>query len=105
MGTTTDDDGLLAVVAHSLLGSISVVIGAVETVRDHWDDLDEATRTHLLSRASVQAEHVSNSLKDLLRGQPEEVLDALDALDALRRSREDGADGRGGPVTGPRTTP
>lgn len=77
-----EDDGLLAVVAHSLLGSISVVVGAVETLDAHWDDLDDSTRSELLQHASVQARYVSESLKDLLRGLPEEVIDALDALRA-----------------------
>jgi K+-sensing histidine kinase KdpD len=74
------DDGLLAVVAHALLGSISVVTGVIDILDERWDELTEATRKELLARAGVQAEHISNSLKDLLRGLPEEVIDALDAL-------------------------
>ena len=74
------DDGLLAVVAHALLGSISVVLGAVETLESHWADLDDKTRNELLEHAAVQARYVSESLKDLLRGLPEEVIEALDAL-------------------------
>ena len=89
--TTTDDDGLLAVVAHALLGSITVVVGAIDLLRDHWDELDAATRHDLLGRAGVQADHISNSLRDLLRGLPPEVIDALDELAPLRREDEGGA--------------
>ena len=76
-----DDDALLAVVAHSLLGSMSVVVGAVETVEQHWDRLGEDTRTQLLKDASVQARYVSDVLRDLLRGLPPEVIAVLDSLE------------------------
>jgi hypothetical protein len=76
-----DDDALLAVVAHSLLGSMSVVVGAVETVDQHWDRLGEDTRRQLLKDASVQARYVSDVLRDLLRGLPPEVIAVLDSLE------------------------
>ena len=76
-----DDDALLAVVAHSLLGSMSVVVGAVETVQQHWDRLGEDTRQQLLHDAGVQARYVSDVLRDLLRGLPPEVIAVLDGLE------------------------
>ena len=91
MGATgeSDDDALLAVVAHSLLGSMSVVVGALETVQQHWDRLPEETRSQLLGDASIQARYVSDVLRDLLRGLPPEVIAALDDL-----QRREGSGGR-----------
>ena len=83
------DDALMAVVAHSLLGSMSVVVGAVETVEQHWERLGEDTRRQLLVDAGIQARYVSEVLRDLLRGLPPEVIAALDDL-----QRRDGLDRR-----------
>ena len=83
------DDALLAVVAHSLLGSMSVVVGAVETVEQHWERLGDDTRRQLLVDAGIQARYVSEVLRDLLRGLPPEVIAALDDL-----QRRDGSQRR-----------
>jgi K+-sensing histidine kinase KdpD len=74
-----DQDALLAVIAHSLLGSLSVCSGAVKTLRDH-PDLSAHQRDELLRMAVEQADHMAEVLKDLMRGAPPEILEALDLL-------------------------
>jgi signal transduction histidine kinase len=69
----------MAVIAHALLNSLSVISGSTELLLEH-DDLPPATRTDLLERIHNQAIHVSGVLQDLVRGLPVGVQDALQAL-------------------------
>ena len=84
------DDDLLAVVAHSLLNSMSVTSGNAETLMEHWERIDEATRREFLERIVTQANHVVGVLTDLVRsGRPELV----EALELLQRVDDDRAGG------------
>ena len=80
MGLVLDDD-LLAVVAHSLLNSLSVVSGSAETLAERWPVLDAADRDLLLDRILVQSEHIAAVLSDLVRSGRPEVADALHQLE------------------------
>jgi hypothetical protein len=70
-------DATLAVVAHSLLGSMTVIIGSLKTVERLWDTLDDARRTELLAAAREQALHVGGVLGDLARGLPPAAVELL----------------------------
>jgi K+-sensing histidine kinase KdpD len=74
------DNDLLAVVAHSLLNSMSVISGNAETLADHWDRIDAATRADLLDRIMTQSSHVVGVLTDLVRSGRPELVEALEHL-------------------------
>ena len=74
------DDTLMAVMAHGLLTSMSIVTGSVGLVREAWNELEPAERDTLLAKAEEQALHVGAVLNDLVRGLPPEVLAHLDHL-------------------------
>ena len=76
------DDTLMAVMAHGLLTSMSVVTGSIGLLKEAWDELDPAERQSLLAKAEEQALHVGAVLTDLVRGLPAEVLRHLDQLRA-----------------------
>lgn len=77
-GEWTDD--LLAVVAHSLLGSAAVVVGGASTLIDHHDRLTDAQREQLLEAIRTQGEHISELLKDFIRGGSDQVRATLEEL-------------------------
>ena len=74
------DDDLLAVVAHSLLNSMSVISGNAETLAEHWDRIDEPTREEFLRRIVTQSDHVVGVLTDLVRSGRPELVEALELL-------------------------
>jgi K+-sensing histidine kinase KdpD len=74
------DDTLMAVMAHGLLTSMSVVAGSIGLLREAWEDIDADEREALLAKAEEQALHVGAVLTDLVRGLPAEVLEHLDHL-------------------------
>lgn len=74
-----EHDGLLAVVAHGLLGSVAVVSGAVSMLVEH-PELDAAERADLLDLAGRQATLMAGVLQDLMRGVPPDVVDALNRI-------------------------
>jgi hypothetical protein len=74
------DDTLTGVLAHGLLGSMSVVKGTLSTVLAHRERLDEDTFAQLVRAAIVQADHVTETLKGIVQGLPREVLIVLDEL-------------------------
>jgi K+-sensing histidine kinase KdpD len=74
------DNDLLAVVAHSLLNSMSVISGNAETLADHWERIDAATRADLLDRIMTQSSHVVGVLTDLVRSGRPELVEALEHL-------------------------
>ncbi len=73
-----DDHQLNAVLAHSLLGTVAAVKGAVETVLTH--NLDDTTRNNLLMMARKRLDFLAEQLRDLALGLPDEVLEFLDEL-------------------------
>jgi signal transduction histidine kinase len=74
------DDDLLAVVAHSLLNSMSVISGNAETLAEHWERIDADTRVEFLGRIATQAAHVDGVLTDLVRSGRPELVEALERL-------------------------
>jgi hypothetical protein len=62
------DEATLAVVAHGLLRSVTIVQGGIETVRRRWSVLDEETRDEILRAAMDHAVLIGASLQDLVRG-------------------------------------
>jgi len=76
------DDDLLAVVAHSLLNSMSVIAGNAETLSQHWERVEPAVRIEFLERIVTQSNHVVGVLTDLVRSGRPELVEALEGLDA-----------------------
>ena len=73
-------DDLMAVMAHSLLNSVGVISGAAETMKVHWERLDDAVKVDLLEKIISQASLVTGVLGDLVRGARPEIVEALDHL-------------------------
>jgi hypothetical protein len=67
-----------AVVAHALLGSMSVVAGAAHTLQQSFDTLGPDERRMLFDRLVAQSEHVIGVLADVARGLPTDAHDVLD---------------------------
>lgn len=84
MSSTTDE--ILTVLAHGWLGSMSVVVGAAETLRDDGERLTPAQRQQLLSMMAMQARHLAEEMRQLVAASNPEVQAALDEL--LARSEE-----------------
>ena len=80
MGADMIDDDLLAVVAHSLLNSMSVISGSAETLAEHWERIDAPTRLEFLERIVTQSSHVVGVLTDLVRSGRPELVEALERL-------------------------
>jgi len=57
-----------AVAAHVLLGSSAVIATGILTLLDHWSDMPEGLRTHLLQRMLVHAGSIDRHLKELALG-------------------------------------
>ena len=73
------DEATIAVVAHALLSSMSVIMGAASTLQDRWDALTLEQRNSLIGMITGQSEHVSGVLRDLVLGLPAGVLSALES--------------------------
>lgn len=74
-------ESILGVMAHGLLNSMSVVVGTLTTLADHWPRLDDAARQDLLDRGIEQAGFVSDTLRDLVGGLPVGATSLLQELD------------------------
>jgi hypothetical protein len=74
-----EDEATIAVVAHALLSSLSVIMGAAHTLEERWDTLEAHQRVSLLGMISGQSDHVSGVLRDLVLGLPPGVLSALES--------------------------
>jgi K+-sensing histidine kinase KdpD len=79
-GTDAWSDDLMAVMAHSLLNSVGVITGAAETIKLHWERLDDSVKLELLETIIGQSALVSGILGDLVRGARPEIVEALDHL-------------------------
>ena len=75
---TTDDGSRLAVVAHSLLGSVTAVRGAIELVMG--DEPTVMTRDALLAMAARRLDVMGEQLRVLAAGLPQEALTFPDDL-------------------------
>lgn len=80
-----DTDATLAVVAHGLLTSLSVIQGAILMLRDDGDRLTPDRQEELLDMALVQSGHTIGVLQDLMRGVAPELAAELDRLTSARR--------------------
>lgn len=78
--TSVDGDGLVAVVAHSLLGNVTAIAGAVRTLLAH-PDAPPMVQVELLQMIDRQANHVAEILLHLVRTGDPAVVEALDLLD------------------------
>jgi hypothetical protein len=87
----TEVDSTLAVVAHGLLTSMSVIQGANLMLRQDWERFSPDRRLELLDMALVQADHTIGVLQDLMRGVAPDVAAELDRL-AATRNRHPGLD-------------
>ncbi len=67
-----------AVVAHSMLGTIAAAKGAIQTVLAH--DLDPATTESLLLMAVRRLDKLTERVRDMAMGLPDDVVDFLDDL-------------------------
>ena len=74
------NDDLLAVIAHSLLSSVSVLVGGTELLHSHWPDLGEGQRGELLRTMRDQARHVAGVLDNLVRLGDPHLIEVLDSL-------------------------
>jgi hypothetical protein len=63
---------------------MAVVTAGLGTLWDHWNDLSPAKRDYLFQRVLTHVAFVSDALRDLTRGLPEEAQHALDALQQTR---------------------
>jgi hypothetical protein len=59
---------------------VAIARGAVETIRLHWDKLDDERRLRLLQTADTHLILVSDMLGDLVRGIPSDARSILDDL-------------------------
>jgi hypothetical protein len=66
--------------AHGLLASVGIITTAADTLRRHYEALDESRRAALFDMIMIQGTHLEGVLKDMVRGLSPEVIDALSAL-------------------------
>jgi hypothetical protein len=78
MNRDWEADATVAVVAHSLLSSMTVIEGGLKLVLDRWERLTPEQRGELLNAALDQALHVSGIFGDLIRGLPAAALELLE---------------------------
>ena len=71
--TSRDTGETVAVVAHGLLTSMAVVSAGTMTLWDHWADLTPDKRDYLFERILAHSSLVTDGLRDLVQGLPEEV--------------------------------
>jgi hypothetical protein len=75
---TASSIDVAAVVAHALLGSMSVVAGAAHTLQQSFDTLTPDERRSVVDRLVAQADHVIGVHADVARGLPAAAHDLLD---------------------------
>lgn len=74
------DRTAIAVTAHSLLQSVSVILAAAEMIQTHGEQIGDRRQNELLDLIGAQGRHIAGVLVDLVRGVPPEVLEVLDEL-------------------------
>jgi len=58
--------------AHTLLGSVSIVMEAAARLADDWEGADDAQQM-LLHKLHEHASHIGNALHALMRGLPHDA--------------------------------
>jgi len=61
-----------AVMAHTLLGSVSIIIEAAGRLADDWEGRDDAHHA-LLVKLNEHADHIKSVLHALVRGLPHDA--------------------------------
>jgi len=67
-----DQQQRTALAAHTLLGSVSIVIEAAGRLADGWDSRDTGQEA-LLEKLSEHAAHIRNVMQALVRGLPHDA--------------------------------
>ena len=80
VGAPPPNDDVLAVIAHSLLSSVAVIVGGTELLSAKWSQLGERERNALLHSMQGQARHVAEVLDNLVRLGDPHLIEALDGL-------------------------
>jgi len=70
--TGRDSGDNVAVVAHGLLTSMTVVSAGARTLWEHWADLSPEKRDLFFERILAHAGVVTEGLRDLIQGLPEQ---------------------------------
>jgi len=73
-------DESAAVMAHGLLASVGIITTAADTLRRHYERLDQDRREALFDMIMMQGSHLEGVLKDMVRGLSPDVIEALSAL-------------------------
>jgi hypothetical protein len=77
-GATARSIDVAAVVAHALLGSMSIVAGAAHMLQHSFRTLTPDERRQVVDRLVTQSDHVICVLVDVARGLPADAHDLLD---------------------------
>lgn len=77
-------DPTTAVIAHSLISSAAVITNALQSLLAYGEELTADRRRQLLEMGLTQAQYLTEVLRDLARGLPNEVIAVLDAIDERR---------------------
>ncbi len=77
--TTTDPASAAAVLAHTLLNSLSIVRGGTELLARHHEALRPAERRAWYRRIDAHAEHLSDVLERVAQGRLAEALKLSEA--------------------------
>jgi hypothetical protein len=67
-----DSGETVAVVSHGLLTSMTVVSAGTRTLWEHWADLTPEKRDVLFERVLAHASVVTEGLRELIQGLPEQ---------------------------------
>ena len=87
--TSRDAGETSAVVAHGLLMSMAVVSAGTMTLWDHWADLTPEKRDYLFERILAHSSLVTDGLRDLVQGLPEEAARELEVQQRRRHRAPD----------------
>jgi K+-sensing histidine kinase KdpD len=80
------DQATIAVVAHGLLGAVSVIQGAATMLLGRGDSVPPAKQTELLEMIEEQSMLLGGVLQDMVRGFPPDLVASLETVAATRPS-------------------
>lgn len=95
----TETEAMLAVVAHGLLNTASVVAIGIDTLRASWAQMTEQQRATLLDTLSGQARTIVSVIEDMMRALPQRALDGLQAIREVQLDVPRTTEGRAGGLT------
>ena len=82
LAEASPDEASMALIAHGLLNSVSVVSATATLLRMSGSKMEDIRRDELLGGMVGQANLMAGVLKDLVHGLPIEALDVLQRLGA-----------------------